>query len=445
MKLDKGTTAEVLRCLTEIARGEFSVSDDELLELAQKDELAAELFMGLQMLHDTIQFQHQKLKDSEQKLRKEKELVEQSMIYKDQFLANMSHEIRTPLNGIIGLNSVLLKTELTSEQKRLVQNIQGSGDSLLVIINDILDFSKIEAGKIELVNKAFSLKALLSEVETLFLPQFEDNELLYEVEILDVEHDLIVSDAIRLKQILINLIGNAVKFTHLGKVKLVVSSNKNQLFFEVIDSGIGIPEDKLGTIFNSFDQVDNTVSRKFGGTGLGLSITKSLIELLGGDMTVESEVGRGTNFKFSIDYEVGESLEIVDGFSFNYDFTGLKVLVAEDNEVNQQVIGFLLKQIGVEFDLVENGKLAVELIKTKQYDVVLMDIQMPVMDGLTATSTIRSLSSKIDQPYIVVLTANAYKKDEERYYEEGMNNFVTKPIDKNLLEIVLYKAQNLKS
>ena len=413
MKLDKDTVGTVLKSLTEIAKGDFSISDDDLESLAMEDELQAELFMGLQMLQDTIQYQHQQLKESEEELREEKEKVEQSLIFKDQFLANMSHEIRTPLNGIIGLNEVLEDTALSTEQQTIVGSVRKSGESLLVIINDILDFSKIEAGKLELEFKPFDVLGLIAEIEALFAPKIDMKGLSLEVLVANDMPAVIVSDEIRLKQILINLIGNAVKFTEKGKIQLKVSvlESMGQVFFQVIDTGIGIERNDITKIFNSFDQADATITRRYGGTGLGLSITKSLTGLLGGGIQVTSKVGEGSNFSFTINYRRGVLNNDVIAQNSSVDLSSLKVLVAEDNLVNQQLIHFLLDNMGIIHDIVDNGKLVVDYLANNKVDVILMDVQMPEMDGLEATRYIRrTLNNSL---YIIALTANAYKRDRD--------------------------------
>ena len=445
MKLDKDTVATVLKSLTEIAKGDFSISDDDLEGLALEDELQAELFMGLQMLQDTIQYQHQQLKESEEELREEKEKVEQSLIFKDQFLANMSHEIRTPLNGIIGLNEVLEDTPLSDEQKTIVSSVRKSGESLLVIINDILDFSKIEAGKLELEFKPFNVLDLISEIEALFAPKIDMKGLRLEVIQAEDMPSVIVSDEIRLKQILINLIGNAVKFTEKGSIQLKVSvlESMGQVFFQVIDTGIGIERKDITKIFNSFDQADATITRRYGGTGLGLSITKSLTGLLGGGIQVTSKLGKGSEFSFTISYRKGELQNDVTNQNSLVDLSSLKVLVAEDNLVNQQLIHFLLDSMGITHHIVDNGKLVVEYLSNNSVDVILMDVQMPEMDGLEATRYIRSTLNT--SPYIIALTANAYKRDRDNCLNAGMDDYLSKPISKEKLSKALAKGKQFVS
>ena len=445
MKLDKDTVGTVLKSLTEIAKGDFSISDDDLESLAMEDELQAELFMGLQMLQDTIQYQHQQLKESEEELREEKEKVEQSLIFKDQFLANMSHEIRTPLNGIIGLNEVLEDTTLSTEQQTIVGSVRKSGESLLVIINDILDFSKIEAGKLELEFKPFDVLGLIAEIEALFAPKIDMKGLSLEVLVANDMPAVIVSDEIRLKQILINLIGNAVKFTEKGKIQLKVSvlESMGQVFFQVIDTGIGIERNDITKIFNSFDQADATITRRYGGTGLGLSITKSLTGLLGGGIQVTSKVGEGSNFSFTINYRRGVLNNDVIAQNSSVDLSSLKVLVAEDNLVNQQLIHFLLDNMGITHDIVDNGKLVVDYLANNKVDVILMDVQMPEMDGLEATRYIRrTLNNSLS---IIALTANAYKSDRDNCLDAGMDDYLSKPISKEKLSNALAKGKQFVS
>ncbi len=441
MKLDKDTVATVLQSLTEIAKGEFEISDEELETLALEDELQAELFMGLQMLQDTIQYQHQQLKESEDKLRNEKEKVEQSMIYKDQFLANMSHEIRTPLNGIIGLNEVLEGTSLDDEQKGILRNVRKSGESLMVIINDILDFSKIEAGKLELEFKSFHFFEFIDQIKALFEPKVDMKGLRFNIYIADDISEYIVSDETRLKQVVINLIGNAIKFTNKGEVnlKIKLSEGKDKLCFEISDTGIGIKEEDLSKVFNSFDQADSSITRKYGGTGLGLNITKSLVGFLGGNIHVKSEFGRGSIFSFTVDYKLGETTNESDVNVGPDDLSDLQVLVAEDNLVNQQLVKFLLDGMNIPHTIVSNGKKALDFVQENEVDVVLMDVQMPEMDGLESTRQMRCLEE--GSPYIIALTANAYKKDREKCLSVGMNDYLSKPINKELLIAALAKGK----
>jgi signal transduction histidine kinase len=370
----------------------------------------------------------------------ERTKAEQSEKFKQQFLANMSHEIRTPMNAVIGLTSLLLKNNPREDQLRHLRAIQQSADNLLVIINDILDLSKIEAGKMQFEKTPFKPADVVLLVYNILQFKAEEKHISLITEVAPDVPLILLGDPTRLTQILINLAGNAIKFTESGSVTIHLSTKLKEsddescmLFFQVIDTGIGIAADKLQTIFESFSQASDDTNRKYGGTGLGLTISKQLIELQNGTISVSSRLGSGTEFAFTIPYkrateEAGAAAILKDDFP-DVNLEGLVILLAEDNEFNQMVAIDTLEDMipGIKIDVASNGRIAVDMLKAKDYNLVLMDIQMPEMDGYEATRTIRALEGDKSKTKIMAMTANATAEEINKCFQSGVNEYLSKP------------------
>ncbi|MFO0608167.1 MAG: ATP-binding protein [Polyangiales bacterium] len=368
---------------------------------------------------------------------------------KGSFLAMMSHEIRTPLNGILATAELLQLTALDAEQAEGVTLIRRSGDLLLTVINDVLDFSKVEAGRMELAPRAFRLRAELGGVVALHRANAQRNGVRLEVEVAEPVPDVVVADADRLLQVIGNLLGNAVKFTHAGAITLSVRAafegDGARLHFAVRDTGVGISAEAIGRLFQPFSQADSTTTRRYGGTGLGLAICARLVALMGGRIGVTSEPGAGTTFSFDVRAGLGDatSLRRASGGPRGHAPDGVRVLLAEDNPVNQTIATRLLRRLGCEVEVAPDGGAAVAMAGAADYDLVLMDMQMPVADGLTATRAIRALPLA-RQPRIIALTANAYASDRDACLAAGMNGFLAKPMSLDRLreEIQSLRAEN---
>ncbi len=374
--------------------------------------------------------------EAEKDLRQAKDVAEQSAQAKSEFLANMSHEIRTPMNGILGLLHLLNATPLQNDQKNYVQKTLFSANNLLRIINDILDFSKIEAGKLEIEATPFTLDQIFREVYDLYAVPSKEKGLNLQLDTQGIGSEIFLGDPLRLKQILFNLTSNAIKFTQEGCISLeaqVLERHDDSIRcrFACKDTGIGLSQSQMDRLFSAFSQADSSVTRKYGGTGLGLAISRNLALMMQGEMWVESVQGEGTTFFFTAVFSLGDENALHEAEQLSMEEADIQgvghLLLVEDNEINQLIAEELLRSVGYTVDTANNGQEAIDLLQAKSYDLVLMDIQMPVMDGLTASKTIREMPAFNDIP-IVAMSAHAMTGDKEISLAHGMNDHITKPI-----------------
>jgi len=370
---------------------------------------------------------------------RDRQKAEEAVKAKQQFLSNMSHEIRTPMNAIIGFTKVVLKTDLNEKQKEYIDAIKLSGDALIVLINDILDLAKVDAGKMSFEKIPFKLSASISAMLHLFETKIQEKNLELSKEYDPSIPEVLVGDPVRLHQIILNLVSNATKFTTHGKISVNIrllneNEEKVTIEFAVTDTGIGIAENKLERIFDNFQQATSGTARVYGGTGLGLAIVKQLVEAQGGKILVKSKIGEGSTFNFVLSFEKTKAkieTEIERSFEPDASVKNIKVLVAEDVKLNQLLMKTLLEEYGFGLDIAENGKIAIEKLENGSYDLILMDLQMPEMNGFEATEYIRNKINS-DIP-IIALTADVTSVDVEKCKAIGMNDYISKPIDDKLL------------
>jgi signal transduction histidine kinase/ActR/RegA family two-component response regulator len=433
----------IQRSIKAINDGAAQISQGVLsarVKVYSKDEIGM-LATSFNRMTDTLEHNIQDLMDTEEKLKEEKKKAESSEKVKQLFLANMSHEIRTPMNAILGFTRLLQDSSIDEEQRKYIEIILQSGDNLLVIINDILDFSKIEAGKVVFEVMPFHLVDSINSIIDLQSAKAGQKNIKLTSHIDENLPVMVQGDAVRLNQIMLNLISNAIKFTEQGEVNISVTAIKQTdndvvIGFAVKDTGIGIPIEKQEKIFEIFEQATTSTVRKFGGTGLGLSIVKQLVELQGGKITVKSQPGEGSEFSFRLRFLKQSAEDTLTGLpspviakpaELTKAGAGKRILVAEDNPINSLLVIKVLKRQGYETDVAENGKIALEKHLANKYDMILMDLQMPEMDGYEATMKIRRSETDNNNIPIIAMTAHTIKGEYERCMEIGMNNFISKP------------------
>ncbi len=400
----------------------------------------AEQTKGINQINQQLRVEIKEKRDQEKILLNAMEDAQQGIKIKDQFLSNMSHEIRTPMNGIRGMTNLLLSTELSELQHKYLSAIDYSSKNLLVIINDILDLSKINSEKLEIEKINFKLRDVLDSVHKTFELKTNDKAIDLHLEIDENVPKKLCGDPVRINQILLNIVGNAVKFTEKGSVTILCKLHQQTeeeitIAFEVIDTGIGIKKENIKNVFENFSQANSTITRKFGGTGLGLPISKKLIELHGGVLGIESELGKGTSFSFTINFnhpladtekDMIEKGRIIS----EAQKSRVKILLAEDNKINQLVATKFLARFGFKADVANDGKEAIEMSIAKDYDLILMDVQMPQIDGLEATRIIKSnLKEKDKTIKVMAMTASVLRSEVDRCFDAGMDAFISKPFD----------------
>jgi signal transduction histidine kinase/ActR/RegA family two-component response regulator len=409
------------------------ISNDELGELVDSFNIM------MQEIHD----KEMELNHFIREIRVAKEVAEASNIAKGEFLANMSHEIRTPMNAVIGLGQILAKTSpLTEKQREMIRVLQVSGESLLALINDLLDFTKVEDGSITLEQVEFNMVDIVQKTFSIMALQAKQKNLQLLFDASGLAHANLIGDPLRLQQVVTNLVNNAIKFTENGFVKVTLSDqpirqdDMSEITISVADSGIGIVPEKLATIFDKFTQADASISRKYGGTGLGLAICKALITLMGGQIDVESKPGKGSSFTVTLKLRKGTQQaepDIKEQIDFSMPVTDLKntILIVEDYPANVMVASNMLEQFGYQYDVAQTGTEAVNKVQHQRYSLILMDIQLPGMDGIETTRRIRIIESAKNQKTtpIIAMTAFALAGDREKFMDSGMDDYIAKPFN----------------